>query len=260
VSSFLRGELPGDNGRSVLQKDRRRWPLSALCVVGVMAILNVVLGVSLIEAKLPKLRPAETASLPAPNVPRAIDGPAVKPRSELNQPKDQSFAPNLKSAPVRAIPVPRTRTPKPSVIAAKRPKPRPAPPAGIAAPSVTQSPAPVHEAASSPAAANPPSDVASIRTPGVGGQGRAEQPQTAHDPPVNGKGTSAKETSSSVAPKVARKVAPVRFPAIDKGWVPKMAVAPVSPKIEIVPRPPAPKPENCGGDVYVPCPTLHSRP
>jgi hypothetical protein len=41
---------------------------------------------------------------------------------------------------------------------------------------------------------------------------------------------------------------------------PKMPVAPVSPKMEIVPRPPV-KLENCSGDdkVFIACPTLKIR-
>jgi hypothetical protein len=42
-------------------------------------------------------------------------------------------------------------------------------------------------------------------------------------------------------------------------FIPKMPVAPVSPKIEIVPRP-AVKLENCGDDkVFIACPTLKIR-
>jgi hypothetical protein len=42
-------------------------------------------------------------------------------------------------------------------------------------------------------------------------------------------------------------------------FIPKMPVAPVSPKIEIVPRP-AVKLENCSDDkVFIACPTLKIR-
>jgi len=47
---------------------------------------------------------------------------------------------------------------------------------------------------------------------------------------------------------------------MEKGLVtPKMPAAPISPKIEIVPRP-AVKLENCGDDhVFIACPTLKTR-
>jgi hypothetical protein len=47
---------------------------------------------------------------------------------------------------------------------------------------------------------------------------------------------------------------------MEKGLVkPKMPVAPTSPKIEIIPRPPV-KLENCGDDkVFIACPTLKIR-
>jgi hypothetical protein len=56
------------------------------------------------------------------------------------------------------------------------------------------------------------------------------------------------------------KVATVGLPAVENGLVkPKKPVAPISPKIEIVPRP-AVKIENCGDDkVFVACPTLKIR-
>jgi hypothetical protein len=56
------------------------------------------------------------------------------------------------------------------------------------------------------------------------------------------------------------KVASVGLPSMETGLVkPKMPVASVSPKIEIVPRP-AVKPENCGDDdAFVACPMLHIR-
>jgi hypothetical protein len=47
---------------------------------------------------------------------------------------------------------------------------------------------------------------------------------------------------------------------MEKGLVkPKMPVAPISPKMEVVPRP-AVKHENCGGDkVFIACPELKIR-
>jgi len=56
------------------------------------------------------------------------------------------------------------------------------------------------------------------------------------------------------------KVASVGLPAMEKGLVkPKMPVAPISPKMEVVPRP-AVKHENCGGDkVFIACPELKIR-
>jgi hypothetical protein len=56
------------------------------------------------------------------------------------------------------------------------------------------------------------------------------------------------------------KVASVRLPAMERGSVaPKMPVAPISHKIEFVPRPPV-KLENCGDNkAFIACPTLKNR-
>jgi hypothetical protein len=56
------------------------------------------------------------------------------------------------------------------------------------------------------------------------------------------------------------RVASIGLPAMEKGLViPKMPVAPVSLKLEFIPRP-AVKVENCGDDkVFIACPTLQIR-
>ena len=254
MNSFLGDQPLRNDGEPARRKVRQPWPVSAFCVIGAMGFLNVVLGIFLIEARIQ--RPIERASSPAPDVPKTLDVPAVEPRTELSTPNGQSSLPNPNSASVQASPVPATSTAKPSVNSAKHPSrtrnsvaPKPAPQA---------SPAPVHEPV--PPSNASPSEVASVSTPVAGTSIGTERPRKTLDPPAAGSTTAAKDTHSSAAPKVARKVAPVRFPAIDKGWVPKTSVAPVSPTIEIIPREPQPKPENCGGDTYVPCPALHTRP
>jgi hypothetical protein len=56
------------------------------------------------------------------------------------------------------------------------------------------------------------------------------------------------------------KVASVGLPPVEKGlFKPKMPVAPISSKFEVVPRP-AVKLTNCGDDkVFIACPTLQIR-
>lgn len=81
-------------------------------------------------------------------------------------------------------------------------------------------------------------------------------PASALAPPAIDHGLTAKGTRSG---SVAR-VASVGLPAMEKGLViPKTPVTSVSPKMEIVPRPPV-KLENCGDDkVFVACPKLKIR-
>lgn len=236
MKSFLRDGMPGNNAepeRSRPQKSRRAWPLSAFCAVGAMFILNLVLGALLIETRISKPSPTQTAAPPAIELPQQ--------NSDLKS-TDQT-------APV-TIPAPdtaRSSTPASERVPEERnseanysPHPKLGNYESRSAIAVER------PATSSP----PPAVVASILTADVAGTVKPEQPRKTITPPA----------ISPKDPRFARKVAPVRLPGIDRGWVPKMEVGPVSPKIEIVPRPPQEKPENCGGDAYVPCPTLHTRP
>ena len=111
----------------------------------------------------------------------------------------------------------------------------------------------------------PPSMVASVRTPTVqvGNNGDTGQKVIAPKPPE------AKKAQPVLIPKTdsngmqTTKVASVSLPGMDKGLVVhKLSADSTSPKIQIIHRPPEPKVDvpNCGGEVVIPCPTLHKRP
>jgi hypothetical protein len=270
VSSFFRTEIPQTDGK--LSRSTRKahgsWPASAWCVVGVLFALNLVLGVFLVKDKIQQPRLTEASASPALDVPRA------SPHSELNPLPAQSSQPLPAPASVEAAPVPAHRAgiANPSVIASRHSVkahsnviPKSSSRDELAMPTgdtiENSSASPVRDPAASPAPNYaPPAPVASVHAPVVGVSASGEQPRKTPTAPGSGNGTSGLDKPPSANSKLARKVSPVRLPGIDKGWVPKTAVGPVSPKIEIVPRPPAEKAPNCGGDVYVPCPTLHSRP
>jgi hypothetical protein len=279
-----RGRTKVSQARSHVRTVRRSWPLPARLLVGAMFVLNILLAAFLVrtETKRPgapaistplTLHPPKAAT-PPPNAPpdqgSSLDqGPSL----------DQGSSPGLTSPPVEARPaaLPSTqmakrppiktlpkalRASKPSRAVLSAPMPRakfypPQEPLG-------RTPAPVRNpAASSSAGANvaPLGRAAFLGIPGAGVPSNAgphpnAPAASALAPSAIDHGLTAKETpSGSVA-----KVASVGLPAMEKGLViPKMPVAPVSPKIEIVPRP-AVKLENCSDDkVFIACPTLKIR-
>jgi hypothetical protein len=146
----------------------------------------------------------------------------------------------------------------------------------FAAPQVSpnQTPAPVPAAIAAPvyspassAVVTTPAMVASLRTssPGDRNPTEASRKVTAQAPA----GRAAKNAQpalnlkGSVEKTTPTKVASVGLPGMEKGLaIPKTPVGPLSPTIEIVHRPlqPAEDVQNCGGEVEIPCPTLHKRP
>ncbi len=269
--------------RSHVRTARPSWPLSARLLVGAMFVLNILLAAFLVrtEIKRPEARPGP----PATSTPLTVHRPNAGTTPQLNAPPDrgpsldqgssldQGPGRGLKTPPVEARPaaLPSTQRAKRSEAKALRasktprailsaPMPRPViyPPQEP----LDRTPAPVrNQAASSSASANvaPPDRAASFDIPGTGVPSNAGTHPNA--PPAAAPAPSAIDhgltgtRSGSVA-----KVASVGLPAMEKGLViPHMPVAPISAKIETIPRP-AVKLENCGdGKVFIACPTLKIR-
>jgi hypothetical protein len=274
------GRTKVGQARSRVRTARRSWPVSARFLVGAMFVLNILLAAYLVRTEI-KRPGAPAISTP---VPLEWQKPGSSP--QLNAPADMGSSLGEKTPPVEVRPAglasaqmskrpPIKALPK-ALRASKTPRPvlpAPMPRPVIYAPQETlgQTPAPVRDrAASSGASVNaavaPPRLAASFgigtgALPGSGARGNAGPPPNAPaasalSPPGIGNGLTAKgPRSGSVA-----KVASVGLPAMEKVlFIPKMPVAPVSPKIEIVPRP-AVKLENCGDDkVFIACPTLKIR-
>ena len=128
----------------------------------------------------------------------------------------------------------------------------------------SQTPAPIRDTAatsSTSATGAPSGQAASLGIADAPVLGKAAPPPNAPAasalaPSAIGQGLTAKGNRSGSPTKVAS----VGLPAGEKGLViPKMPVGPISPKIEIVPRPAA-KVKNCGDDkVFIACPVLHDR-
>jgi hypothetical protein len=269
-----RGRTKVSQARSHVRTARPSWPLSARLLVGAMFVLNILLAAFLVRTEFKR------PGAPAISTPLTLDRPKAA-TTQRNAPPDQGSSLDqgpsrgLKTPPVEARPaaLPSAQMPRrpetKALRASKTPRAvlsTPMPRAVIYPPQepLGGTPAPVRNpAASSSASANvaPPGPAASFGIPGAGVPSNAgphsnAPAASALAPPAIDRGLTAKGTrSGSVA-----KVASVGLPAMEKGLViPMMPVAPVSPKIEIVPRP-AVKLENCGGDkVFIACPTLKTR-
>ena len=264
-----RGRTKVSQARSHVRTTRPSWPLSARLLAGALLVLNILLAAFLVRTEI--RRPGA----PAISTPLTLHRPKAGSTPKLNAPPDQGSSRGLKAPSVEATPaaLPSTQMAKrpetKALRARKTPRavlPAPMPRAVIYPPQepLERTPAPVgNPAASSSASANvaPPARAASFGILGAGVPSNARPhpnapAASALAPSAIDHGLTAKGTrSGSVA-----KVASVGLPAMEKGLViPMMPVAPVSPKIEIVPRP-AVKLENCGGDkVFVACPTLKIR-
>jgi hypothetical protein len=243
-----------------------------------MVVWNILLAAFLVRNEI--RRPgAPAASTAAP-----LERPTAGSSPQLNAPPNQGSSLGLKTPPVEVRPAalpsaqmsqrPSIKSLPKALRASKTRRPvllATMPRTVISAPPqpLGQTPAPVRDqAASSRAsvAAAPPrltatSGIGTGGVPVTGARVNAGQPHNAPaasalSPSTIGSGLTAKGSQSgSVA-----KVAAVGLPAMEKQlFVPKMPVAPVSPKMEIVPRP-AVKVENCGDDkVFIACPTLKIR-
>jgi hypothetical protein len=148
-----------------------------------------------------------------------------------------------------------TRFAAPQVLPSRTPVPVPA---AVAAP--VYSPA-------SGAVVTTPGMVASLRTPSPGDRNPTEASRKVAAQASAGRAAKnaqpALNLKGAVEKTTATKVASVGLPGMEKGLaIPKTPVGPLSPKIEIVHRPPQPAEDvpNCGGEVEIPCPTLHKRP
>ena len=263
-----RGRTKVSQARSNVRTARRSWPLSARLLVGAMLVLNILLAAFLVRTEI------ERSGASAVSTPLTLQGQNFRSTSQLNAPSDKGSSRGLKS-PVEARPAGLPSTQMAERPEAKAVRTRKAPRAVLSAPMpraviyppqepLGRTPAPVRNpAASSSASANvvPPGPAASFGIPGAGVPSKAgpnpnAPAASALAPSAIDHGLTAKGTRSvSVA-----KVASVGLPPMEKGLViPHMPVAPVSPKIEIIPRPSV-KPENCGdGKVFIACPTLKSR-
>jgi len=268
IDESERGRTKVSQARSHVRTARPSWPLSARLLVGAMFVLNILLAAFLVRTEIKR------PGAPAISTPLTLHRPKAGSTPQLNAPPDQGSSRGLKIPNVEARPAA-----LPSTQMAKRPEtkalqasktPRavlsaPMPRAVIYPPQepLGRTPAPVRNpAASSSASANvaPPGRAPSFGILGAGVPSNARPhpnapAASALAPSAIDHGLTAGGTrSGSVA-----KVASVRLPAMEKGLVvPEMPVAPVSPKIEIVPRP-AMTLENCGDKVFIACPTLKIR-
>ena len=223
------------------------------------------------------MRPgAPAVSTPVtPQRPKADSTPQVNAPPDQGTGLDQGSSRDVKAPPAEARPaaLPSTRMAKrPETKALRGSKtrravlPAPMPRAVIYPPQepLGRTPAPVRNAAaSSSASANvaPPGRAAPFGIAGAGVPSNAGPHPNA--PAASALAPSAMDrglTAKGTRPGSVARVASVGLPAMEKGLVkPKTAVAPVSPRMEIVPRPPV-KLENCGDDkVFVACPTLKIR-
>jgi hypothetical protein len=234
-----------------------------------MFVLNILLAAFLVRTEIKR------PGAPAISTPLTIERPKAGSSPQLNALPDQGSRLGVKTPQVEVRPagLPSTQMAKRPATKALRANKTPRPvlsapmPRAVIYPSrepLGKTPAPFRNpAAFSGASAYvaPPGLAASFGIPGAGVPSNAgpdlnAPAASALAPSVIDHGLTAKGTrSGSVA-----KVASVGLQAMEKGLViPKVPVAPVSPKIEIVPRP-AVKLENCGDDkVFIACPTLKIR-
>jgi len=253
---------------SPVRRARSSWPLSARLLVGAMFVSNSLLAAFLVRTEI-KRPGAPAISTPLIHRPNASYPPQLHAPSDQASSLDQGSGRSLKRTP----PVEASSAVLPSARMAKRPKTNAlraskTPRAVFAAPT----PRAVTYASVEP----PGRTSAPVRNPAVSSISSANVPPRGGLPgtgvPSNA-GTSPKApAASALAPSAIEggltakgtgsvaKVASVGLPAMEKGSVmAKMPVAPVSPKIEIVPRP-AVKHENCGdANSFVACPTLKIR-
>lgn len=257
--------------RSHVRTARRSWPLSARLLVGAMLVSNILLAAFLLRTEMKR------PGAPAISAPLPLHPPNTRSTPRLNTPPDQqpSLDQESKTPPVeaRSAASPSTQVAKrrqiQSLRATQSPRavlPAPMPQAVISSPlePLGRTPAPDRNpAASSSASANvaPAGRPASFGTLGAGVPGNsAPHPHAPAAPSLAPSaidhGLAAKGTRSDSGTKVAS----VGLPAMERGLVtPKMPVAPISHKIEFVPRPPVVL-ENCGDDkVFIACPTLKIR-
>ena len=269
---------------------RRPWPLSARLLAGAMIVLNILLVAFIVRTETKRPGAPGTVA-PATSTPPSLEGPKTAPLPQVNTPVDQE-APadhgaslDLKTSPLKASPaaLPSTHLPKTqrsgrhaikALRAKKAARPvlrAPMPQAGVHPPQEhpAQTPTAVRGPAASSGASAPaaspalsanvalPRLAAPVGNPGAGVPGKAASPVIAPAPLGTGHGLTAK----GARPGSTNRVASVGLPSMETGLVkPKLPVATVSPKIEIVHRP-AGKVENCGDDdTFVACPTLHTRP
>jgi len=276
-----RGRTKVSQARSRVRTARRSWPLSARLLVGAMFIFNVLLAAFLVrtEIKRPEARPGP----PATSTPLTLERPKPGSSPQLNAPANQGPSLDVKTPPVEVRPArlpsshrskrPAIKALSKALRASKTPRPvlsASMPRAVISPPQEPpgRPPAPVRNAVASlgtSAHVAPPGLAASIPAAGVPGNAGAPPkapaasglaPSAVLAPSAIGRGIAARGTRSGSTVKVAS----VGLPSVEKGLVkPKMPVAPISLKIEIVPRPPR-KIENCGDDkVFIACPELKYR-
>ena len=216
---------------------------------------------------------------PAISTPLTLHRPNAGSTPQLNAPpvqgssRDQGSSRGLKTPPVeaRSAALPSTqmaKRPETKVLRASK-TPRavlsaPMPRAVIYPPQepLGRTSAPVlNPAASSSASANvaPPGRAASFGIPGAGVPSNAGTHPNAPAAPALAPSAIDHGLTGTRSGSVA-KVASVGLPAMEKGLViPNKPVAPISPKIETIPRP-AVKLENCGDNrVFIACPTLKIR-
>lgn len=248
------GKLVHSRARKNVRRKSRRG--STPLVIGTMIVLNVLVAAYLFKMEFK--RPGQT-EIPAP---AEVNLPRLQPRSEFNPAPNQDPRPELKATPPESKPVP-------------QPTNRAAKPAGMTAmPSrITLGavmPEPSLQARPSTAQANPiqaldtssntniasPAGIATARTP-VGGVWSKPEPF----PKKSGPASLHNGTQSSLNRGSANMVAPVGLPEMVRGTLPpKTAVAPVSPKLEILVQPGEHETPSCGGIVGMPCPKLRVRP
>ncbi len=247
--------------RPRVRTDRRPWPLSARLLVGAMFVFNILLVAFIVRTEM------KWPEAPATSTPLTPEGPKAGPSPQLDAPVNQGSSLELKTLPVEAMPaaMPSTQMAKRPAIKALRANKTllpdlssPMPRAGSYPPQerLGQAPSLARVPATSPGSS------ANLAPPGAGVLGNAGPRPNApapsvFAPPAIGHGIIAKGARSVSM----NKVASVGLPSIEKGLViPKRPVAPISPKIEIVPRA-AGKVENCGDDEsFIACPTLQARP
>ena len=236
---------------------RQSWPLSARLLVGAMFVLSTLLAAFLVRTEIK--RPLA----PATSTPLTLERPKASSSPQLNAPANQGSSLGVNTPPMAKGPATK------ALRASKSLRPvlsAPIPRAVVYPPQqpLGQTPAPVRDpVASSGTSANgaPPGRAAPFGNPGAGVPGNATPPPNAPaastlPPSAIGHSLTARGTRSGSM----NKVASVGLPGMETGLViPKMPVAPISPKIEIVLRP-AVKLENCGDDhVFIACPTLKTR-
>jgi hypothetical protein len=264
-----RGRTEVSRAGSRVRTARQSWPLSARLLVGAMFVLNTLLAAFFVRTEIKR------TLAPATSTPLTLERPKAGSSPQLNAPANQGSSLGVNTPPVEARPVtlPSTQMAKGPATKALRVSKSLRPvlsapiPRAVVYPlqqPLGQTPAPVRDpAASSGTSANvaPPGRAAPFGNPGAGVPGNATPPPNAPAasalaPSAIGHSLTARGTRSGSM----NKVASVGLPSMEKGLVtPKMPAAPISPKIEIIPRP-AVKLENCGDDhVFIACPTLKTR-